>query len=104
LRGGKAKYNFSINPSPWWIFHRGFFYPQGETTMSIVFKQGYTWTSLPPTTIKRMVDVDQVRARFAVLREEWTEATGGELESVTVNLESLFNDLDNVLSGEEKTK
>ncbi len=48
---------------------------------------------LPMAKVKRMVSTDDLAERLADMRAQWNEATGGEMDRVTVNLSALFDDV-----------
>lgn len=53
--------------------------------------QGVGWNTQP--SVKVMFDQEELAGRLAALRAQWEEATGGEMQRVTVDLGLLFDDL-----------
>jgi len=51
-----------------------------------------------PVKVRRLVDAERVAAGLASIEAEWIEATGGQLQAVTVNLRLLFEDLREALA------
>lgn len=66
----------------------------------IVLRHGLDWNNLPVGQVKVMVSQDDLVERLARLRAEWTDATGGRLESVRVDLSSIFDDFEAIIKGE----
>lgn len=60
---------------------------------TIALKPGLTWETLPEAKARPMIDQDKVLGRIVDLRQQWCEATGGDMTQVTINLELLFDDL-----------
>lgn len=55
-----------------------------------------------PAGVKRMIAADDLAAHLAELRAQWDAATGGKLEAVTINLQMLFDDLQELFSDKEE--
>lgn len=68
---------------------------------SIALFPGLTLSKLPPARVVEIVDRAELRRRFDALRDDWMEATGGELESVTLNLGALLADFEQLINGEK---
>lgn len=65
----------------------------------IVLRNGLSWEALPTTKARIVVDQADLLNRLAELRDQWEEATDGEMENATVNLRFLFNDLASMIMG-----
>lgn len=67
----------------------------------------YRGGDLPPgprTITRKMVHQEFLLDALAKMRADWSTATGSNLESVTVNLELLFDDLESLITGQEAGK
>lgn len=65
----------------------------------IVLRPGLTWETIPPSTIRRMVDRDELLRRLDTFKAEWIEATIGDMGKVNIDLQLLFDDLDAIFKG-----
>lgn len=65
----------------------------------IVLRQGLSWEALPAGSVRVVVNQAELLNRLAELRDQWEEATDGEMENATVNLRFLFNDLASMIMG-----
>lgn len=43
-------------------------------TTQVVFKNGYTWDTIPTAKTRRLVDADQLQQSLAGMRLEWATA------------------------------
>lgn len=69
----------------------------------IVFRDGLSWGNLPQARRVQLADLTDVETALDQLRGEWSEATGGDLSSVTVDLGALFGDLHSILRGRHES-
>lgn len=66
---------------------------------AISFRNGMTWDTIPQATTRQLVDPKELQQRLSELRDQWSEAAGGDLSSVTLDLGMLFDDLANICGG-----
>lgn len=66
----------------------------------ITLHNGLTLGTLPKGKVKAVVDQAELLKRLQALRAEWEQATGGDLESVTLNLRLLLEDFESMIRGE----
>lgn len=64
----------------------------------IVFRDGLSLATLPASTVRAVVDQAVLLDKLAALKREWSEATGGELHQVQVNLKLLFEDFERIIT------
>lgn len=48
-------------------------------------------------------DREYLLSQLAIMRSQWEEATGGEMEKVTLNLELFFSDIRDLITGAAQT-
>jgi hypothetical protein len=73
---------------------------RGETMEQTVLDSGINLANLQICRLIRLIDRDYLLDRFAAMRAAWTEAAGGDLSSVTVDLGSIFDELNDLVGGE----
>lgn len=65
----------------------------------IVLHPGLAWESLPAPRVSVMISQDHLESRLNLLRAEWIEATAGNMTAVTVNLNTIFDDIYTIIQG-----
>lgn len=67
---------------------------------TIQLNLGLAWETLPLAESRAMIDQTELLNHVILMRSEWREATGGDLTKVTANLDLLFDDILNLITGE----
>jgi hypothetical protein len=66
---------------------------------NIVLHPGLTWETIPVSTVRTMVDRSELLKRLDTFKAEWIEASVGEMGEVTIDMASLFDDLNKIVGG-----
>lgn len=66
-------------------------------TTRIVLKEGLTLGTLPKAEVRTLVDQAQLLDRLYSMKSQWSEAVGGDLRRVEVNLKLLFEDFERII-------
>lgn len=67
--------------------------------MEIDLRPGIDWNHLPVGHVVNLVRADDLMTRLSDLRSQWEEATNGKMTKVELNLESLFTDIEEIITG-----